>query len=275
MECGSSAAAFEALEQKCPAARRKQLCTSANLIETQSEAQAFHERLPSESVPEHEPTMRQRRVCYVVWPLAAAFAIAPLHSQAPAPNSPPTAPAIKVETRVVVLDVVVTDNKGEPVAGLTNKDFQVTEESAPQTISSFEEHKTAQPVPIKSAQMPPNVFSNFPTAKSADSVNVLLLDLLNTQPQDQAFARQQVIKYLDNVQPGARIAIFALGSQLRIVRGFTTDFSGLSAALDDKNLGVNPQVSGLLPTQSQQFSQDLVVHQMRHSDAAPAAIEAV
>jgi VWFA-related protein len=219
--------------------------------------------------------MTSPRIRYLLWPLAASFAIAPLHSQSPASNTSPTAPTIKIETRVVLLDVVVTDNKGEAVAGLTNKEFQVTEEGVPQSISSFEEHKTAQPVQIKLPQMPPNVFSNFPTTKSADSVNVLLLDLLNTQPSDQAFARQQVIKYLDNVQPGARIAIFALGSQLRIVRGFTTDFSGLSAALDDKNLGVNPQVSGLLPTQSQQFTEDLVVHQMRRSDASPAAIEAV
>jgi hypothetical protein len=191
--------------------------------------------------------MRSRRVLCLALLLAAAFAIAPLQSQVPAPNASSTSPTIKVETRVVLLDVVVTDNKGEAVVGLTNKDFQITEEGMPQSISSFEEHKSAQPVQIKVPQMPANVFSNFPTTKSADSVNVLLLDLLNTQPSDQAFARQQVIAYLNNVQPGARIAIFALGSQLRIVRGFTTDFSGLSAALDDKNLGVNPQVSGLLP----------------------------
>ncbi len=219
--------------------------------------------------------MRSRRICYLIWPLAAAFAVAPLHSQSPAPNASATAPTIKVETRVVLLDVVVTDNKGEAVVGLTNKDFQITEQGMPQSISSFEEHKSAQPVQIKVPQMPANVFSNFPTTKSADSVNVLLLDLLNTQPPDQALARQQVIKYLDTVQSGARIAIFALGSQLRIVRGFTTDFSGLSAALDDKSLGVNPQVSALLPTESQQFSEDLVVHQMRRSQAAPAAIESV
>jgi len=219
--------------------------------------------------------MRSRRFCYLIWPLAAVFAIVPLHSQAPAPNASPTSPTIKVETRVVLLDVVVTDNKGEAVSGLIDKDFQILEEGKPQSISSFEEHKTAQPVQIKVPQMPANVFTNFPTTKSADSVNVLLLDLLNTQPSDQAFARQQVIKYLETVQPGARIAIFALGSQLRIVRGFTTDFSGLSAALDDKSLGVNPQVSALLPTESQQFSEDLVVHQMRRSDASPAAIEAV
>jgi len=208
-------------------------------------------------------------------PLMAAFAVAALHSQTAPRNAAGTAPAIKVERRVVLLDVVVTNRSGEAISSLPKKDFQIFEDGAPQSISSFEEHKGAQAVQIKLPPMPANVFTNFPTTKSADSVNVLLLDLLNTQPGDQSFARAQVMKYLNNAQPGTRMAIFALGSQLRMVRGFTTDFSGLSAALDDKNLGVNPEVSKLLPTQSQQASENLVIHQMRRSNAAPVAIESV
>src|SRR5580704_8534277 len=108
--------------------------------------------------------MRCPRVCYLVWPLAAALAIAPPHSQAPAPNPPATAPTIKVETRVVLVDVVVTDDQGNAIVGLDKKNFQITEEGAPQIISSFEEHKSAQPTQIKLPQMPANVFTNFPTS---------------------------------------------------------------------------------------------------------------
>jgi VWFA-related protein len=205
--------------------------------------------------------------------LASILVVAPLYSQPKVPDG--QGPTIKVETRVVLLDVVVTNDKGEAVPGLDKKKFTILEDGTPQAVSSFEEHKGAQPVQIKLPPMPANVYTNFPTTKSADSINVLLLDLLNTQPGDQAFARAQVTKYLENVQPGTRMAIFALGSQLRIVRGFTTDFSGLSAALDDKTLGVNPEVSKLLQTASQRESENLVVHQMRHSNAAPVAIEAV
>jgi VWFA-related protein len=219
--------------------------------------------------------MRCPRNCYLLRLLIAAFLVAPLHSQSNPQSAGGNGPTIKVETRVVLVDVVVTNVKGEAIPGLSKNDFQIIEDGAPQTISSFEEHKGGSPTTIKLPPMPANVFTNFPTMKSSDSVNVLLLDLLNTQPADQSFARQQVIKYLSNVQPGARLAIFALGSQLRIVRGFTNDFSGLSAALDDKDLGVNPGVSKLLPTESQQASQNLVVHQMRRSNAAPVAIESV
>jgi hypothetical protein len=34
--------------------------------------------------------------------------------------------------------------------------------------------------------------------------------------------RQRVIKYLGEVPPGTRLAVFALSSHLRIVRGFTS-----------------------------------------------------
>ena len=211
-----------------------------------------------------------------VAPLLLVFRmLLPLAAQQPPAEAPIQAPAIKVEARVVVVDVVVTDKQGQGAAGLRKEDFRVTEDGGPETISSFEEHQRVATREIKLPPMPPNVFTNFPTTQSADSVNILLLDLLNTQPQNQSFVRQQVAKYLAAVPSGTRLAVFALGSQLRIVRGFTTDFSGLSAALGDKKLGVNPQVSPLRPTQAQIASENLTVSQMRQSQAAPSAIAAV
>ena len=38
----------------------------------------------------------------------------------------------------MTVDVVVTDKKGQPISGLTKSDFQVIEEDAAQTITSFE-----------------------------------------------------------------------------------------------------------------------------------------
>jgi VWFA-related protein len=85
-----------------------------------------------------------------------------------------------------VVDVVVTDKQGQSVPGLRKDDFHVSEEGSPQILTSFEEHKGAAPKEMNLPSMPSNVFTNFPTARGADSVNVLLLDLLNTQPQNQA-----------------------------------------------------------------------------------------
>lgn len=167
--------------------------------------------------------------------LLAGLCLPQSREQGPPVPAPTQGPSIKVESRIVVVDVVVTDKQGQSVPGLRKDDFYVSEDGGAQIVTSFEEHKGAAASEIKLPPMPPNVFANFPTARGADSVNVLLLDLLNTQPQNQAFVRQQVIKYLGEVPPGTRLAVFALSSHLRIVRGFTTDFSGISATLEDKN----------------------------------------
>ena len=64
--------------------------------------------------------------------------------QAQAPASPAAAPAIPVltaTTREVLLDVVVTDANGAPVAGLTSADFAVSEEGELQHLTHVEEHR--------------------------------------------------------------------------------------------------------------------------------------
>src|SRR6185437_7171310 len=115
--------------------------------------------------------------------------------------------------------------------GLRKQDFKVLEDGKPQKISFFEEHKGVATTQVKLPPMPTGVYTNFPTTKSADSVNVLLLDSLNTEPRDQVFVHKQMIKYLQNVPPGTRLGIFTLGSRLRMIKGISADSSGMLAAL--------------------------------------------
>jgi hypothetical protein len=67
---------------------------------------------------------------------------APTNSEA---SNPVLAPPIKVETRVVLVDVVVTNQKGEAVANLHQQDFRIKEDGKPQTFSAFDEHKRDGP----------------------------------------------------------------------------------------------------------------------------------
>jgi VWFA-related protein len=220
--------------------------------------------------------MRSRRICYLIWPVAAAFVIAPLHSQAPAPNPPASAPTIKVETRVVLLDVVVTNHKGETIPDLRREDFYIEEDGKPQNLSSFDEHSRHNAPPVTLPALPPNVYSNMQAVKPSDSVNVLLIDTLNTFPWFQKAVCDQAIQYLKTIPPGTRLAIFTLNTQqLRLVRGFTTDFSSLSVALDDKKFGVIPESSWLNTTPSRHSAEMAGLSAMIMMDAAPAAVGAV
>src|SRR5579862_9704031 len=60
---------------------------------------------------------------------------------------------IRVNTQLVVETVVVKDKKGNPIGGLTAKDFTITENGTPQTIG-FCEHQE-MPVATASASATP------------------------------------------------------------------------------------------------------------------------
>jgi VWFA-related protein len=143
-------------------------------------------------------------------------------------------PTLRLSSRAVVVDVVVTDSKGHPVHNLKQSDFSVAESGKPETITHFEEHTPAtpvlQPAPPK---FPAGTFSNYSVAPQTGSINILLLDALNTPLEDQAFVRQEMLKYLKSPRPGA-MAIFSLNSHLRLLQGFTTDPEVLRAIVNGK-----------------------------------------
>jgi VWFA-related protein len=157
-------------------------------------------------------------------------------------------PVFRSKVPLVVVDVVVTDVKDQPVSGLLRKDFEILEDGQPQTVSFFEEHKAPSTDVAKLPPMPPHVYTNFPLVQTSDAVNVFLLDWLNTRPPDQAYVRTQVVKYIGRKPPGTRVAIFILGEQLRLVQGVTADSAQLLAAFESDKARTAPLVSRLTPT---------------------------
>jgi VWFA-related protein len=145
------------------------------------------------------------------------------------------APTFRVATRLIQVNVIVTNHKGEPVTGLTKDQFTVFDQGRAQKIAFFTE-QTNQPRPAAqlTTVMDPHVFSNRPeeTAGAPGSVTVVLFDALNTNLEDSAFARARVSKFLEGVQPQDHIALYGLSSRLLILHDFTQDASALVRALD-------------------------------------------
>ena len=188
-------------------------------------------------------------------------------SQTAAPNNASSIPTLKTKVRLVLVDVVVTNNRGEPIPGLHKADFGISEDGTPQTISTFEEHHGAPATQVKLPPMPPNVYTNFPLTQSADSVNVILLDALNTPSNDQSFVHSQMLKYLKTIPPNTRVAIFTLASRLRMLQGVTTDSSLLLAVLNnDKAL---PHPSPLLPSTVEEDAYQRYIEFKAENGAAP------
>jgi VWFA-related protein len=154
------------------------------------------------------------------------------------PEAPP--PIVRAQTRLVVLDVLVTDKQGSPVTGLSMKDFELREDGVQRTLRSAEEHAIAAPggsaVPASApAGVVPTgsgVFSNRPPA--GDEWNVLLLDALNPSWEVQASARQQLIKFVQQLPPEQPIALVMMGSPSRLVVPFNAGAAGILKFLTGK-----------------------------------------
>jgi len=140
-----------------------------------------------------------------------------------------------VNSRETVVDVTVTDAKGQPVHDLKQSDFTVKEDGKPQPLRTFQESREDTPLADRVApKLPPNVYANLQPPPTTSAVNILLLDALNTLPVDMVTMKQESMKYLRSMPPGTRIAVLGLSSSLRILQGFTSDPAILIAAVDTK-----------------------------------------
>ena len=168
-------------------------------------------------------------------------------AQQPSTPSKDSGMVLRVTTRMVLVDAVVLDKEGHPVKGLKPDDFTVTENGVRQHIASFSERLSeranAAPPPV----LPPHVTTNRPavTQPNAESgtVAVLLLDGLNTPPQDQIYVKQQMLKFLARqYDPNTKLAVITLTNKLTVLQNFTQDPLLLRAVLD-RYLGQTPAVA--------------------------------
>jgi len=189
-----------------------------------------------------------------------------------------SATVLRAVTRLVVVDVVATNGKGEAVTDLKAEDFVVSEDGKEQKLSSFSfQHPPApgtasgrQPLP----DLPPGVFSNIPKYSSDTALNVLLVDGLNTNLPNQAYVRDQMIRYLAKIPEGIPIAVYMLDRKLHLLQDFTSDPTILKNVAKNLKSSVSPLQdnpaggqdlelappgafdSGLIPAQMQQAMQE-------------------
>ena len=197
---------------------------------------------------------------------SSSLCIAQSAQPAQTPQSQPAVETLHTGTQLVIVDVVVEDASGHPIHGLTRNNFTLTEQKKPQAIRDFEEHtladkKPGPPIP----PMPPGVFTDYTPVPPDNTLNILLVDALNTPMSDQIFVRQQLLDYIKHERPGTNVAIFGLTNRLVMLQGFTTDPAVLRAAVSHLNSKASPLLDDAMGggTQPESMSDAM-------SDAAPA-----
>jgi len=158
-----------------------------------------------------------------------AVSVSAQQAQQSASSIPP--PTIRVTTHMVLVDAVVTDKQGKAISGLRPEDFVVEENGKAQKIVSLT--SPADNAPAPAAPLPPGIYSNKPQYRSTGTpITVMLLDALNTDFRDQAYARRQMLAFVkDQFKPTDRMAVFALTGSLSVLQDLTSDPQVLYAAL--------------------------------------------
>lgn len=138
-----------------------------------------------------------------------------------AQQSAPTNPVEPVEqsSGAISVEVVVAPKNGPPVAGLTEQDFTVFDNKAPQKISSFRA--------LGGSEAPVEV--------------ILVIDAVNTAYTTIAYEREEIDRFLQAngghlVYP-TQLAIFS-DTSMQIQNGFSKDGNALSTSLDHYTVGL-------------------------------------
>ena len=149
-----------------------------------------------------------------------------------------TAPTVRVYVTRVVLDVVVTDKKGNLVTGLTKDDFKVTDADEPQTITNFD----TSAAHIANPDVTINSTADLDRLAPDAPVNIILLDEFNTLFEDEAFAQYSLKKYLGK-QPDKLTTptmLLAVGiDKFTVLNDYTQDKQAILKALSH-HFGGNP-----------------------------------
>lgn len=156
-------------------------------------------------------------------------------------------PVLHSNTRLIQVDVVAEDKKGHPLLDLTREDFEIYDQGKIQKVRIFTKGSvesspvTSQTVDLKSGAG--ISFTNMAESRSSPgAVTIILIDSLNTKWVNQAYARQQIIKFLRQIEPTDHIAIYSMGfGGFRVLHDFTQDASELVRKLNTWNGDVNGQ----------------------------------
>jgi VWFA-related protein len=152
---------------------------------------------------------------------------------APATNVPPQGPVIRTESKLVIVDAVVTDKKGNYVHDLKQGDFKVYEDNKEQQVSAFSSGTDAA----------------IQANKSIKRYLVLFFDNSSMALPDQIQARAAAGKFIDaNAGPDRQMAVVEFGGALRVTQNFTANADVLHTAV--KNAKTSAVASNTTDTSS-------------------------
>ncbi|HLY60998.1 MAG TPA: VWA domain-containing protein [Terriglobia bacterium] len=213
----------------------------------------FRERIAVIRVSQAHAVFRIIAAGFVIALSAVSLAAPQQIGQNAQPDVKATA-TIKASTQLVVETVVVKDKKGNPIQGLTAKDFTVTEDGAPQTISFCEYQELsgtlskAQATPSEREQI--TIYDKLArthiSPESPGSIRykdrrllALYFDMTAMPPSDQLRALTAAERFIRTQMTAAdRVSILRYsGGSVDVLQDFTDDRNRLLSIIQTMVVG--------------------------------------
>src|SRR5258708_14394365 len=185
----------------------------------------------------------RRTIPLGAWLAGGAMCLAPFSSRGQGQSAPPTPQAaspaeqqpavvIKKESKLVLVDSVVTDKKGNYIRDLTQHDFKVFEDNKQQPVSTFS-----------------TVSDAATQANGQRRYLILFFDNSTMAAPDQIQARSAATKVIAaNAGPDRLMAVVDVGGSCRIVQNLTDNADVLRAAVSGvKGSAVDPNAPPDVP----------------------------
>jgi VWFA-related protein len=162
---------------------------------------------------------------------------------------------LRVQSQLVILDVVVTDKAGHLVTNLSRDDFEVSENGTLQEIRNFDAPHKIDTIPVTA---PKDKFGREDWGTAP--LTMIVIDEMDTPFEETAYSRQEVDRYLKS-QPSLlkqpTIILWLNDSGIHPVTSFSRDRDALIAAIDSHK-----------PSRADKFARGAVVEQLSASLSA-------
>jgi len=173
--------------------------------------------------------------CFLLALLATATALAQSTStrqQHPTKSDDAT---IRIETELLQLEVLVTDKNGQPIRDLRREDFELKEDGKPQELSHFSFGTSTRPARWITAAPTPNSAATAAVARATAQAKryiVLVIDDLHLSAESLSFARQALLKFVDQqLTANEQVALITTSGQLWVYQQFTNKREILKRAI--------------------------------------------
>jgi VWFA-related protein len=144
----------------------------------------------------------------------------------------PVTPTFRTSQTLVEFTVVASDGRGNAVTDLKQDELSISDNGKPRSVAFFRfegapyVEAAAQ---ARNVSLAPGIFTNRSEYSPGPPRNIIaiVIDSLNTRPDDQAMVRSQIVQYLRTLPPGTRVAVYRMGDGVHVIHDFTDDIASL------------------------------------------------